>query len=151
MRILKLCALFMSVSLIAASADPLTVPDYKPGWDAEGFYKEVMTCRTALIVPAVNAYTKRGTEAKKPEDEVRRDTIAMLSVFEHVTSESCFCAVNGIAKLKDYPAYFGTGDFSDRMRQLKEQFDLPACSASMDAAMEEMDKDRATIAARRLK
>ena len=151
MRTLRICAL-LSASLIASAADSLAPPpDYKPGWDVEVFYKEVLTCRTAIVLPAANAYSKRGAAQKMEADELRRETISMLPLFEHAASVGCFCAVNKAAQLKDYQAYYGDGDFTSRMKLLKEQFDLPDCSAGMEAAVAEMEKDPRASMARRLK
>jgi hypothetical protein len=137
MKTFKACVLLLGVSLIASAAD------YKPGWNAEQFYEEMSACRTAIVAPAINAYLQMGAAAKKTADELRNESISMLPLFEHAASAGCFCALNGLAKSKDYQSYFGTGDFTARMTLVKGQLDLPSCAASMTAAVDGLGKDQA--------
>jgi hypothetical protein len=137
MKAFRRCVLLMSLSLAVAAAD------YKPGWNAEQFYEEMTTCRTAIVFPAINAYLQMGVAAKKTAEDLRKESISMLPVFEHAASAGCFCALNELAKVKDYPSYFGTGDFTARMTLVKEQLDLPVCGQSMESAVEGMNKQRA--------
>lgn len=137
MKSLPRCVFLMSLSVAAAAAD------YKPGWNAEQFYEEMTTCRTAIVFPAINAFLQMGAAAKKTAEDLRKESISMLPVFEHAASAGCFCALNELAKSKDYQSYFGTGDFTARMTLVKQQLDLPACGKSIEAVVEEMNKERA--------
>lgn len=114
--------------------------DYKPDWSVTEIYQEVSTCRSAIMMPAIKSYLDRGAADKHSEDELRKEVISLLPVFEYTASTTCFCAVNEAAKARDYRSYFGSGDFTARMSVLKGYVDSPVCGAKMQEAMRDLEK-----------
>ena len=127
------------MGLLAFSSAALAV-DYKEGWTAEVFYNELATCRTAIVFPAVKAYMDRKA-AKVSAEKLRSDVISILPALEHPALTACYCMVNEAAKAQDYKSY--AGDFTSRMRILKEKLDGPACNAKFQAAAAELDSKEA--------
>jgi hypothetical protein len=128
---------------IAAMTSTAGTADYKTDWDALHFYNEVQTCRGAIVVPAIKAYMDKGAARKHPDERIRVETIAMLPVFEHAANAGCYCAVNETAKVQDYKAYFGDGNFTERTRILSAQFSGPVCGSKMKDAMAGLDNKEA--------
>ena len=119
-----------------------TTEDYKSDWFAEAFHMEVSTCRTAIVIPAIKGYLDEAGAAEVLEESLRIDAISMLPAFDHVATVACFCAVSEAAKGHTYQAYFGSGDFKERMSVLRLYLDGPICSAKMQEAQSESEMIR---------
>lgn len=119
-----------------ASAAP---PQYMNGWEAFEFYREVSTCRTAIVLPGIKSYQDRGIAAQKPAEELRREAIVMLPAMDRVAVAACFCAVNQAAKSSDYHAYYDR-DFTARMQTLTD-FVEGVCRPAMEAEMAAVEKE----------
>jgi hypothetical protein len=97
--------------------------------------EQVNACRSAVVLPAIDAYVKKGRTAGQPEEAVRNESISMLPVFESMASTLCYCALNELAKdiaLESFNADRAKmrgylegvkckSAVADRMRALKEQ------------------------------
>jgi hypothetical protein len=134
----RIASIALVLSLRTASA-----AEYKPDWKPEDFYREVETCRIAIVLPAIKAFVDKGVARKNPEEEVRTAAISMLPLMEHAATGACFCAVNETAKTVDYKTYFGDGDFTDRTRQLSKLLYGPPCDTKLKEAMAEMEDPKA--------
>jgi hypothetical protein len=126
--------------LLLLGVAPITAlaADYKSGWTPDKFYDEVATCRSAVVMPAINGYLAKGAEHKRPAEEMRNEAISMLPIFEQSASAACFCAVNETAKAQDFASYFGSGDFTARMKVLGEQVNGQLCGDKMRSALSEL-------------
>ena len=123
---------------LAGSTAVLAV-EYKADWDAYLFYDEVTVCRSALLIPAAKSYLDRGAAAKISEEELRNKVISILPALEHPGFAFCYCAVNEVAKARDYPSYYGDGNTTARLTLLKAQLDTQPCSDKFKAAMAELE------------
>lgn len=128
-------ALLLTLGTVSAA-------DYKAGWTPVEFYGEVVTCRSAIMLPAIKSFVDKGIAKKVPEDEVRNTAVSMLPLMEHAATLTCYCAVNETAKTVDYKTYFGTGDFTERTRQLSKAISGPPCEETSRAAMAEMEDEK---------
>jgi len=130
----RLASISLLLTLGTASA-----ADYKADWKPEDFYREVETCRAAIVLPAIKSFVDRSTAKKMPGEKIRTAAISVLPVMEHAASSACFCAVNETAKTVAYKTYFGDGDFTERTRQLSKLVYGPPCDAKLKEAMAEME------------
>jgi hypothetical protein len=138
----------IAVFLGTATLSVYAQVQYSGGWAYREFFQEVLTCKSAIIYPAAEAYLAKGVASKQPAEGLRSEVISLLPLFEASASSACYCAVNEVAKTKPYSTYYGSGDFSMRMKTLHEVLNLPVCNDKMSDAMAKLESKEAREALR---
>jgi len=126
LKLLLIATLFITSSVISA--------EYQSDWNYKNFYEAINACRSAIVFPAATDYEQQGLAAKKSQESLRNEMIAITPVSESIASELCYCAINEYAK--DKP----NSEFVKNLETIAPYTEIPHCKTKMEESIKGMQQ-----------
>ncbi len=119
------------ISLLCCSSTVAIAVEYKQGWDYMNFYQAVQNCRESVIYPQIKAYEAKGIKNNHDPKELQNEMISITPVFDSISTNTCFCMLNEIAKDNTYPNYKEGIDF-------ESYSNIPRCKKILEESFKSM-------------
>ena len=116
-------------AIVFALSPCIAAAEYMNDWNTKNFYESVNMCRSAIIFPAASDYEKKGFSKGQGKEALRNESISMTKLFESISSDVCYCALNEYAKDKT------NDEFVKNWESIAPYLETPRCKASMAESM----------------
>ena len=126
-----------AVAIVVLAQTTAWAAEYRSDWNHKNFYEEITTCRLAVQLPAIQTYGTRAKQAGQNDEQIRNELISITPMLESLSSMTCYCAVNELAKDISYSSYK-----SDQTK-IAGYINGVKCKAAVSDHMRSMTKDRA--------